>query len=122
MIKTTRLVEAPAERLLFYQLAFSVPVLAVAAPLFGSVRIVEPAPVVLAALAFQIVVVGITYLAWFWRIRICPAAPLASFTFLTPLFGVAAGALLLAEPVTPALALALALVAGGIYLVNRPPR
>jgi drug/metabolite transporter (DMT)-like permease len=123
VIKTTALVRAPAERLLFYQLAFSVPVLAAAAPLFGPLRIVDPAPLVLGALAFQIVVVvGITYLTWFWLIRIYPAAPLASFTFLTPLFGVGAGALLLAEPVTPALALALALVAGGIYLVNRPPR
>jgi len=35
---------------------------------------------------------------------------------------VAAGALLLAEPVTPALGLAVGLVAGGLYLVNRPPR
>jgi len=123
VIKTTALVRAPAERLLFYQLAFSVPVLAAAAPLFGPLRILDPAPLVLGALAFQIVVVvGITYLTWFWLIRIYPAAPLASFTFLTPLFGVGAGALLLAEPVTPALALALALVAGGIYLVNRPPR
>jgi drug/metabolite transporter (DMT)-like permease len=123
VIKTTRLVNAPAERILFYQLAFSVPVLAVAAPLFGPLRIVDPAPLVLGALAFQIVVVvGITYLTWFWLIRIYPAAPLASFTFLTPLFGVAAGALLLAEPVTPALLLAVALVAAGIYLVNRPPR
>jgi len=83
-MKTTRLVKAPAERLLFYQLAFSVPVLAVAIPLFGPVRIVDPAPVVLAALAFQILVVGITYLTRFWLIRMYPAAPLASFTFLTP--------------------------------------
>ena len=123
VIKTTKLAGAPAERLLFYQLAFSLPVLAVAAPLFGPLRIVDPAPVVLGALAFQVVVVvGITYLTWFWLIRIYPAAPLASFTFLTPLFGVAAGALLLAEPVTANLLLAVGLVAGGIYLVNRPAR
>jgi drug/metabolite transporter (DMT)-like permease len=123
VIKTTRLATAPAERLLFYQLAFSVPVLALAAPLFGPMRLVDPQPLVLGALAFQIVVVvGVTYLAWFWLIRIYPAAPLASFTFLTPLFGVAAGALLLAEPVTVHLASALGLVAAGIYLVNRPPR
>jgi len=89
----------------------------------GPFRVVDPTPVVLLAFAYQIViVVGVTYLTWFWLIRIYPAAPLASFTFLTPLFGVAAGALLLAEPLTPLLGIAVALVAGGIYLVNRPPR
>jgi drug/metabolite transporter (DMT)-like permease len=42
------------------------------------------------------------------------------FTFLAPLFGVAAGHLVLNEPLTPAFALAAVLVAGGIVLVNRP--
>ena len=37
-----------------------------------------------------------------------------------PLFGVAAGHLVLNEPLTPAFALAVVLVAGGIVLVNRP--
>jgi len=45
---------------------------------------------------------------------------LAAFTFLTPLFGVAAGHIVLNEPLTPAFALAVALVAGGLLLVNRP--
>jgi drug/metabolite transporter (DMT)-like permease len=44
---------------------------------------------------------------------------LASFTFLTPLFGVLAGGLLLDEPITGGLLLALVLVGAGIYLVNR---
>ncbi len=120
VIKTTALVRAPAERVLFQQLFFSLPILAVAALLFGPVRIVDPAPLVLLALAYQVViVVAITYLTWFWLIRLYPASQMASFTFLTPLFGVAAGGLLLAEPITPALLVALALVAVGIWLVNR---
>jgi len=45
---------------------------------------------------------------------------LSAFTFLTPLFGVAAGHLVLNEPLTPAFALAVALVAAGLVLVNRP--
>ena len=45
---------------------------------------------------------------------------LAAFTFLTPLFGVMAGGLLLNEPLTLILLLALGLVGTGIYLVNRP--
>jgi drug/metabolite transporter (DMT)-like permease len=62
----------------------------------------------------------LTYLAWFWLIRHYPPSRLASFTFLTPLFGVLAGGLLLNEPITGGLLLALALVGAGIYLVNRP--
>ena len=48
------------------------------------------------------------------------ASRLSAFTFLTPLFGVAAGHLVLGEPMTPAFAAAVALVAGGLVLVNRP--
>jgi drug/metabolite transporter (DMT)-like permease len=44
---------------------------------------------------------------------------LSAFTFLTPLFGVAAGHLVLGEPLTGAFAAAVALVAGGLVLVNR---
>jgi len=44
---------------------------------------------------------------------------LSVFTFLTPLFGVAAGHLVLGEPLTPAFAAAVALVAVGLVLVNR---
>ena len=73
-----------------------------------------------ASLLYQTVwVASATYLAWFWLIRHYPAPKLASFTFLTPLFGVFAGWLILDEPLTPALVVALVLVAMGVYLVNR---
>jgi drug/metabolite transporter (DMT)-like permease len=62
----------------------------------------------------------ITYLAWFWLVRNYPASRLASFTFLTPLFGVLAGGALLNEPITNMLLISLVLVSTGIYLVNRP--
>jgi drug/metabolite transporter (DMT)-like permease len=48
------------------------------------------------------------------------ASRLSAFTFLTPLFGVAAGHLVLGEPLTPPFALAVLLVAAGLILVNRP--
>ncbi|MBL6994448.1 EamA family transporter, partial [Desulfobacula sp.] len=44
---------------------------------------------------------------------------LASFTFLTPIFGVIAGAVFLNEQITLYLFCALVLVGTGIYLVNR---
>jgi drug/metabolite transporter (DMT)-like permease len=45
---------------------------------------------------------------------------LSAFTFLTPVFGVLAGYLVLGEPLTPAFVLAALLVAAGLILVNRP--
>ena len=73
-----------------------------------------------AALLFQVVIVTFaSYLLWFWLVRHYPATRLSSFTMLTPVFGLLLGAVLLAEPVTARLLIALATVAAGIYLVNR---
>ena len=64
---------------------------------------------------FQAVIVSfVSYLLWFWLIRHYPATKLSSFTLSTPLFGLLAGALLLAEPITPRLMLALAGLAAAL--------
>ena len=53
-------------------------------------------PLAWSSLAFQIVIVSFaSYLVWFWLIRHYPATRLASFTMLTPVFGLVLGALLL---------------------------
>jgi drug/metabolite transporter (DMT)-like permease len=52
-------------------------------------------------------------------VRTYPASRLAAFTFLTPMFGVAFGGLLLGEPIRPPLLVAVAMIAAGIYPVNR---
>ena len=51
-----------------------------------------------------------------------PASSLQAFTFLTPVWGVLLGGLLLGESITWAVALGMALVAGGVFLVNRQMR
>jgi drug/metabolite transporter (DMT)-like permease len=68
------------------------------------------------------VVAFASYLAWFWLMRRHPAPLLSAFTFLAPLFGVAAGAAVLGEPVGPGLMIGAGLVGVGIWLVNRPQR
>ena len=65
-------------------------------------------------------VVAVTFLAWFALIQRYSASRLAVFTFLTPLFGIAAGHVVLGDPLTPAFALAATLVVAGLVLVNRP--
>ncbi|HYB42994.1 MAG TPA: DMT family transporter [Candidatus Methylomirabilis sp.] len=110
-------------RTLFYQLSVSAVVLLGLALLIGERGISQPTPLVLISFAYQAVAIAFaSYLTWFWLLERYPASQLASFSFWTPLFGVAAGAVLLRERVTGYLGAAVALVAAGIYLVNRPSR
>jgi drug/metabolite transporter (DMT)-like permease len=107
---------------LFYQLGGSAVLLGTLAALTGEAGVTRlTGPVVVAAL-YQIVLVAFaSYLAWFWMLTRYPASALHAYTFWTPLFGLLAGWLLLSEPVTPALVIAMACVTVGIYLVNRQP-
>jgi len=121
LVKASALQRAPAEKTLAYQLVVSAPILGAGALLFGEGMSVMPGAVALVSLAYQTIwVAGITFLAWFMLIKHFSASRVAAFTFLTPLFGVAAGHLVLGEPLTPVFALAAALVAAGLVLVNRP--
>jgi drug/metabolite transporter (DMT)-like permease len=80
-----------------------------------------PGKVALIALTYQTLwVVSLTFLIWFMMVAKYSASRLSAFTFLTPLFGVLAGHLVLGDPITPAFAGAVALVVGGLILVNRP--
>lgn len=114
------LMAAPAEKVLAYQLLGSIPVLVIAA--WSSGELVVPHATALAwlSLLYQCVVVAFaSFLTWFWLISRYPAGRLAAFSFLTPLFGVLAAALLLGEALTPMLLLGLVCVGAGLRLVNR---
>jgi drug/metabolite transporter (DMT)-like permease len=120
VIKCSRLAASSPAKVLFYQLAGSAVALPLASLALGEPGITQPTPLVLASLAYQVVLVAFaSYLAWFWLIVNYPAGRLASFSFLTPLFGMLAGWLLLAERLGGALMLAMLLVGSGIWLVNR---
>ncbi len=121
LIKTSALNRVSAEKTLLYQLVVSAPLLGAAALLFGEHLNALPSPVALGAFAYQTVwVVSVTFAVWFALIVRYSAARLSVFTFLAPLCGVAAGHFVLNEPITPAFALAVALVLVGLLLVNRP--
>ena len=121
IIKASALNRVSAEKVMLYQLVVSAPVLAACARwLFGEHMSAMPSALALGALAYQTVwVVSVTFVVWFALVARYSANRLSAFTFLTPLFGVAAGHLVLGEPLTPAFAAAVALVAGGLVLVNR---
>lgn len=126
VLRGSRLSTALPEKTLLYQLLVSGAALGAASFAAG-----EPWPrdvsalsgLTLASLAFQTVIVTFgSYLVWFWLVRHYPATRLSASTLLTPVFGLLAGVLLLGEPATPRLLLALVAVAIGIALVNRRPR
>jgi drug/metabolite transporter (DMT)-like permease len=121
IIKASALNRISAEKTLLYQLVVSAPLLGIGAIIFGERVVDAPSALALGAFAYQTVyVVSITFTIWFVLVVRYSAARLSVFTFLAPLFGVAAGHFVLNEPLTPAFAVAVALVAAGLLLVNRP--
>ena len=120
IIKASSLTRVSAEKVMLYQLVVSAPVMAATALVVGERITHMPSVLALGALAYQTIwVVSVTFVVWFALIARFSASRLSAFTFLTPLFGVAAGHLVLGEPLTPAFAAAVALVAAGLVLVNR---
>ena len=121
LVRVTTLRTAPAEKTLLYQLVASAVALLAAGYVWGEPGVIALTPTVIVAFAYTAVIVAfISYAVWFWLIRTYPPSKVSAFTFLAPVLGVLAGVVLLGEPLTPTLVGALALVAAGIYLVNRP--
>lgn len=121
-VKITPLSQVPPAQQLMFQVLVSAPLLLLGSLAFGEL-IRDLQPIHLAGLLFQIVAVAsLGFLAWFWLMSIYPASAVASFSFLSPVFAVILGWLLLGEDVSAKVWMALALVAAGIYLINRRPR
>lgn len=125
VLRATRLSTALPERTLLYQLAVSGVALTAASAWSGEVWPLDAAALralstlTVASIGFQVVVVTFaSYLVWFWLVRHYPATRVASFTLLTPIFGLGAGVVLLGEPLTLRLLLALLAVCAGIALVS----
>ena len=120
IIKASALNRISAEKVMLYQLVVSAPMMGIAALVLGERVTHWPSALAVGALGYQTFwVVSVTFVIWFVLIARYSASRLSAFTFLTPLFGVAAGHLVLGEPMTIAFAAAVGLVATGLVLVNR---
>jgi drug/metabolite transporter (DMT)-like permease len=123
VIRATGLARINAARVLLYQLAASAVIVLPLSFLMGEPGITAPTPSVLLAFAYQIVMVAfVSYLIWFWLLTKFLASRLMVFSFLTPLFGVAFGVLLLNERMSAQFGFAALLVVAGIMLVNAPAK
>ena len=120
--RISRLNRSEPEMQLIYQLAVSGPVLLFLAPFFGPV-LREVTETILWIFAFQVIaVVSIGMLVWFMVLRVYPASDMTSFSFLAPLFGVAASWIVLDEPFSWFIVVALAMVGTGIAMVSWKPK
>ncbi|HTT70933.1 MAG TPA: DMT family transporter [Anaeromyxobacteraceae bacterium] len=119
VIRASPLSEAPPAQTLLYQLASACLILLGAAVVSGQAGRVAWTPTAVASLLFQGVVVSFaSYLTWFWLLRRYLASRLAVFSFLTPIFGVSLGVLLLRDRLSASFAGGAALVLAGIAIVS----
>jgi len=77
-------------------------------------------PALLASFAYLVLVLSVgASLIWFWLLTHGEASVVSAYYYLTPVFGLALGALLLHEPVKPSDLVGLLAIASGIALVQR---
>ena len=123
LIRATSLARVTATKVLLYQLVVSAAVMFPLSWLVGERGIAVLSAPTLWAMAYQIVIVAFaSYLAWFWLLTRYLAGRLLVFSFLTPLFGVGFGMVLMSDRPSLHFILAAAMVVGGIVMVNMPSR
>lgn len=121
LARTTKLAKSSPEMQLLYQLAVSAPLMLLGAFWVGE-TLREPTNLIWGIFVFQVlVVVSIGFLSWFWVLSVYPAADMAVYSFLAPVFGVLFGFIILQESLGWNVLLALLLVSTGIALVNSKP-
>ncbi|MCU0941265.1 MAG: DMT family transporter [Hydrogenophaga sp.] len=119
-IRSTRMATASAEKTLFYQVAVTAAVAPVLSLALGEPWGFNYSATAWVSIGLQTAVGAFaSYLTWMWMLRHYPATQMSTFTFLTPVFALVFGVVLLGEPLTFKLVLALAGVAAGIVLVSR---
>lgn len=118
VVRTTGFSEAPPTQTLFYQLFVASVIMLLFTTFSGQISF-QGTGLVWASLGFQIFAVSFAaYLAWFWMLRRYFAARLGVLTFMTPLFGVAMGVILLNETITQGFIIGAIMVLSGVLIVN----
>ncbi len=117
-VRLTKLAEAPATQTLFYQLLIAFLLLFPLAFAMGQASI-HWTPFAIGSLLFHTIIVSFaSYLIWFWLLKEYLASRLGVFSFLTPLFGVLFGVILLNEKIELNFIVGTVLVMLGIMVVS----
>lgn len=113
-----KLSETPAAQTGFIQLLTCFCILLPGAALTGRFYF-SMTNIVWGSLVFQILLVCIVgMLLWFWMLRVYPASQLGALMFLTPVFGIFFGVVLLGDSVEPKFILGATLILAGIAIVS----
>ena len=108
------------EMQLLWMTLVSTPILIIASLFFGDL-VRELQLIHFFGLLFQSgIVVTAGFIFWLWLLSIYPASGVASFAFLTPIFGMTFGWIFLDEILSIDIAFAAILVVLGIFLINKP--
>jgi drug/metabolite transporter (DMT)-like permease len=111
-----------AFQIVFYTTLFSAPLFFLEAFLWDAPMIAYLDMRILGALLYQsLITASFAFVAWNMMLQKYGTVALHSFIFIMPISGVALGGLVLGEPITPRIIVALALVTFGILVVHRKP-
>jgi drug/metabolite transporter (DMT)-like permease len=106
-------------QLVFYPLLFAVPILFICAFIFDEPMVKAPGGGIVAAVLYQSLVTGsFGFVAWNVLLQRYGAVSLHTFIFIMPVVGVLLGGLLLKEPITGNILMALALIGAGIFITQ----
>jgi drug/metabolite transporter (DMT)-like permease len=117
-VRLSNLSEAPATQTLFYQLLGGFAFLLPMAFMLGQ-SAVHWTALTFGSLLFHAVLISFgSYLLWFWLLKHYLASRLGVFSFLTPLFGIAFGVMILNEPVESGFIAGTVMVMLGVIIVS----
>jgi len=112
-----------AFQITLYSMIFSVPVFLLEALLWDTPMISKLDLKIIGAVLYQsLVTATFGFVTWNTLLQKYGAVAMHSFIFMMPIAGVALGGLLLGEPITSKLLIALALIVAGILVVHLKPR
>ncbi len=110
-------------QVVLYSTLFSVPFLFFEALLWDGAMVTHlDAPVIGSLLYQSLISASFGFVAWNTMLQKYGAVSLHTFVFIMPIAGVAMGGLVLGEPITVKIILALAFIVGGILVVHWQPR
>jgi drug/metabolite transporter (DMT)-like permease len=102
-----------------YQMIFAVPLFIIGAFLWDRPMVFHPDTRVLGALLYQsVVTAAFGFLAWIHLLQRYGTVALHSFVFIMPIAGVVLGGLVLNEPITGKILLALGFIVFGIFIIH----
>jgi drug/metabolite transporter (DMT)-like permease len=113
----------PPFQVVLYSTMFSVPLFLLGALLWDNTMVFQlNAPVIGALLYQSLISASLGFVAWNTLLKKYGAVSLHSFVFIMPIAGVALGGLLLGEPITIKILLALVFIVFGIFVVHWQPK